>query len=196
MRKFLSLTLMAVCAALLVQPAFAADAPDMSSPKSTAIAFAKALQANDTDTLKAVCVGSDDEQKAVQTLGSAMSAMRRFKTACADKFGKDNALGGGIPDMNLVAEAEKAEFKVDGDTAKSVAKEGEPQKDQAVLKKIDGKWKVDLKSMGAELMTQAKQMEKFQKLFNDCAAEIESGKYKTVEEAAVAIQPRMLEATK
>src|SRR6476469_4723925 len=104
MRKFLSLSVAALFTALVLQPALAADAPDTSTPKAAAISFAKALQSNDATTLKAICVGGEEEQKAVETLAGAMGAMRRFKEACAAKWGKDNQLGGAIPDLNLVAE--------------------------------------------------------------------------------------------
>jgi len=170
---------------------------DLSTPKGAAVAFAKAIQNGDKEGVRAVCIGKDEEIKAVESMASAMGAIKKFRTACNDKFGADNILTKSFPaDQDLAAEAEKTEFKVDGDTATSVPKPGEDAKDKATMKKVDGKWKLDVASIGKDKLAQAGQMAKIGKVLEDFAAEITAGKYKTVEEAAVAMGPKMQEAIK
>jgi hypothetical protein len=190
---------MIACAAAIPSFVRAADekAPDLSTPKGAAIAFAKAVQDGDKAGVRAVCIGNDEELKAMESMAGAMGAIKKFRTACDDKYGKDNLLTKNFPaDQNLTAEAEKAEFKVEGDIAKSIPKPGEDQKDQATLKKVDGKWKIDVASIGKDKLAQAGQMAKIGKVLEDFAAEITAGKYKTVEEAAIAMGPKMQEAMK
>src|SRR5258707_810347 len=88
---------MIACAAAL--PAFvrAADAPDLSTPKSSAVAFAKALSTGNKEGLRAVCTGTEEELKSIDAMASLFSGMKKFRDACTDKFGADNILSKSFP---------------------------------------------------------------------------------------------------
>src|SRR5687768_13352175 len=87
------------CAAALPSAVRAADAkaPDLSSPKSAALVFAKAITEGDAAAIRAVCHGTEDELKAIESMANALASIRKFRNACNDKFGKDNVLSKGLP---------------------------------------------------------------------------------------------------
>ena len=159
-------------------------------PKDVAVAFAKAIMAGDKKATHDVAAGTEEQLKTLDTMTDAMHAILKFKEACDKKFGADNVLSknmaGGMPD--LVAEVSKSEFKVDGDSVTVVDKDKPDDKHPLKLKKVDGKWKVDLSAMGDD----AKDMPPgLVKTFTELTADITDGKYKTAEEAAGAFAQKM-----
>lgn len=196
-RKALSLSLAVVLGTLVSSAAVAKDAPDLSSPKAAVATFSKAVVANDLETIKASMVGTDEHRKIVAGMADLMAAMRKFKAACASKFGEKNELGGGIPsDADFVADAAKTEYQIDGDVAKALPRDGRKSEDFTSLRKVDGVWKLDFNTLSKEKLAEAQKLVKLTAAFKETAEEIESAKLKTIEEAATAVQKRMEEAAK
>jgi hypothetical protein len=196
-RKVLSLSLAALLAAFVAPAAMAKDAPDLSTPKAAVATFSKAIVDHDLETIKASMIGTDEQQKIVEGMADLLASMRRFKAACAAKYGEKNELGSGIPgDAEFLADSAKTEFTIEGDVAKPVARDGKKPEEMTSLRKVDGVWKVDFNTLAKEKLAEAAKLVKLNKVFAETAEEIESGKHKTVEDAATAIGPKMAEAQK
>jgi hypothetical protein len=196
-RKMFSLSLVAVLAAFVAPAAMAKDAPDLSTPKAAVATFSKAIVDHDLDTIKASMLGNEEQQKIVEGMADLMASMRKFKAACAAKYGEKNELGSGIPsDADFLADAQKTEYQIEGDIAKPLARDGKKPEEMTSLRKVDGVWKVDFSTLAKEKLAEAAKLVKLNKVFAETADEIESGKHKTIEEAALAIGPRMAEAQK
>lgn len=189
MIRFNSIKTPALLACLVL---FAAQVRAADEPKDVAVAFAKTIKSGDKKAAHDLCVGTPEQIKTIDTLIDMMSTILKFKDACDKKFGADNLLSknmaGGMPD--IAVEAAKAEYKVEGDTATAVDKAKPDEKNPMKLKKTDGTWKVDLASMGDDA-AQAAQAAPMMKIMAETTEEINAGKYKTVEEAAVAFGTKM-----
>ncbi|HLX61280.1 MAG TPA: hypothetical protein VKX17_08370 [Planctomycetota bacterium] len=159
-------------------------------PKDVAVAFAKAITEGDKKATHEVAAGTEEQLKTLDLMTDMLHGILKFKAACDAKFGAENVLSksmaGGVPD--LVDEVKKSEAKEEGDTVTFIDKAKPDDKHPLKLKKVDGKWKVDLSSMGDEAKDMPAGMGK---MFGDFADEINAGKYKTAEEAAVAFQKKM-----
>jgi hypothetical protein len=142
-------------------------------------------------------IGTDEQRKIVEGMADLMAQMRRFKAACAAKYGEKNELGSGIPgDDAFLADAMKTEFQIEGDIAKPLPRDGKKSEDMTGLRKVDGVWKVDFNTLSKEKLAEAAKLVKLNKVFKETADEIEAGKHATVEDAAKAVGPRLEEATK
>jgi hypothetical protein len=167
--------------------------PELTSPKAVAVAFAKALQAGDDAAIRMVSVGPDENLKAAVAVGRVMPALKRLRDACDNKFGAGNILSKTVAaGADLAAQAGEAEYHVDGDAATAVRKDRPNEKDPLRLKRVDGKWKVDLTSMGLGAAGVAAKASDLTKVFDDATAEVTSGTYKTAQEAVAAIAPRLV----
>lgn len=175
----------------------AADKVDFSDPKPVAVAFAKAMVAGDAKAVRATAVGTDEEFKTVEALGAIFPAIKKFKAACDAKFGPDNLLSKNMAaGQDPAAEVEKSDVKVDGDTATVTNKNKPDEKEPMKLKKVEGKWKVALSSMGKDAGGIAKKAPAVAKVFGDAAADIEAGKYQNAQDAMLGLAPKMAEAMK
>lgn len=183
-----------VCAGVSTQSAHAAA--DLSTPKGAAVALAKGVMAGDNAAIREASTGTEEEYKTAEAMGTVMSSMLKFANACETKFGKDNVLSksfaGQIPDLG--AKMEASEIKVEGDTATVIDKDKPNDESPMKLKKVGGSWKVDLSSMDADAKQFAVAGLKLAAVFNKAAEDINAGKYKSAEEAAVAIAPEMQKA--
>lgn len=190
MRKMRSLSFLvvALCSSL------ALAAPDLSTPKSAALAFGNALVGDDAAGLKASAFGSEAEFKTVEALGKMISAMKKLSDAASAKYGKDNIITKGSKDIDVAAELEKSELKVEGDTATIINKDKEEKNPMKLVKK-NGAWKVDLASLPKEGTEQLVQMAPaMAKAATEVVAEIKADKYKTADEAQQAIGTKMVAA--
>jgi hypothetical protein len=187
----LSFLVVALCATV----SMAADKADLSSPKSAALAFGNALVTGDSAALRASAVGTDADYKIVDSLGTMVSAMKKLSDAASAKFGKDNAITKSSKDMDIAAELEKSEVKVDGDTATIINKDKPDDKNPMKLKKTGADWKVDLSSLPKDGMEQiVKMAPAMAKAAAEVTAEINSGKYQKAEDAQQALGQKMLAA--
>jgi len=168
---------------LIAPPTRAADAPDLSTPRKAAIAFAKGVESGDMTAVKATAIGTDSDYKLVESIMGLIGANKELRAAAIEKFGEDGKQISTEDLSNISKQMEQGDEKIDGDTA-TVGKPDE--KDPMKLKKIEGNWKVDLASIPEkEQMTKA--MPKMRKVMTGAAADIKAGKYKTIEDAKTAV---------
>ena len=166
------------------------------SPKEVALAFAKALSAGDKKGMRELCVGSEEHAKTAEVLSDLVVGMEKFKKACVARWGPGNALSKGMSgDMpDLVALVQGSEVKVEGERA-TVVNTGKPDaKDPLKLKLVEGKWKVDLDSMGKDAAGEALKLQKIIKVLGEMADEIAQGKFPTEEAAGAAFGGKMMKA--
>lgn len=181
--------------ALFVAARVAVAGPDLSSPKSAAMSFAKALEAGDAATAKASAVATEEEGKFIDVMAGMMSGMLKLKAASIAKFGdagKD--IAGSSDDVEISKQIETAEVKEEGDVATLITKKDEGKPLQ--LKKVGGEWKVDISSM-----TQGEDVSKAMPLFKamseamtELTKEITDGKYADVDGAKTAFGMKMMAA--
>lgn len=190
-------TLPAVCFACLVLALAAgvgraADArPDLSTPKKAAMAFATALAAGDEQAMRAASTGTDEDFKGLLVLSETLRAMKRFQTAAVKKFGDDAKA---IPDMSaaMSRQIEASDEKIDGDTATLVNKD-RPDRHPATLRKLDGRWKMDLKSIseGPQFARMKETAAKATKAIDGVTADVAAGKFPTFQDAMRALDETM-----
>jgi hypothetical protein len=163
------------------------DAPtaDLSSPQSAAVALARAVQAGDGDGIRAAAIGSDQEVAGLLAMGKGQLAVEELCKACDEKFGKDNEVSRTLrKGADIVSVAEKATYTVTGDAATMT--EGPDDKSPTRLRKVNGKWKVELSSMSALSAGPDGKVAKApeaEKAFREAAADVRSGKYATLKDA-------------
>jgi hypothetical protein len=194
------------------RPASAAEVkPDPSTPKGAAAALFKAMQSGDAAAVRPLVVGTDRQVALFQAMVPLTGAFKALETAAVKKFGPEGKqiTGGGsatTPAADLEDELEAAQEKIDGDTAEltpkataaaDAGKTAAAAKPPMKLKRVDGVWKVDLASMPTEKLDTPASITLVQKmtgLARDTATEIDDGKYKTVDEAKLAFQQKILPA--
>jgi hypothetical protein len=192
------------CAAALVGLALAAGcgnkpgsggSADTSSPKSTANAFAKAVDSGDVATAQAVTVNDPDQQKAVEALVNTFSATKDFAAAVKDKLGDQGAamakgITANIP--NLSDTLKDGTETVTGDTATVSSKkaDGTQDPDPPHFKKVDGKWLVDMSASKDwnKMKGDIDQMNKQAQQMKDITAKIKSGEIKDMTQLNAAMQ--------
>jgi hypothetical protein len=108
-------TIIAVCTVLLL--AFAGGctaappprvASDLTTPKSAALTFLRAISAGDVETAKNACVGSEKEKSAVEALSTLITGLRAYDQAVTTHFGveatqTDTQLKQAISDLSDVS---------------------------------------------------------------------------------------------
>jgi hypothetical protein len=150
-------------------PIAATDALDPSSPRGVAAAFGNAIKTHDIATAKSLTTGSPIDQRIIDTFAAASAARTKLHEAAQKKFGKDELTttppspGRGPVGAERLSDMSQWEETIDGDTATlSMKNDGVPtpagppfNPDQPAtakpaelhLKKIDGKWKLDITTM-------------------------------------------------
>jgi hypothetical protein len=178
--------------ALVIASVARADAPDTSTPKKAAIAFAKAVQAGDMTTAKTLATGSDSEWKLIKMMSETMVAVKAFSAAAAEKFGDQGKLP---PDMamDLSADFESSDEKIDGDTATLISQKKPDDKYPPQLKKTATGWVLDLSNLekdpASAPLTQI--MPVMTKAMTTVTADIKAGKYATMQDAMTAFGQAM-----
>src|SRR4051812_28432552 len=152
-------TLVALCALFAATATFAEDKPDTSNPKGAVSAFFKAMEKGDIPEAKNMATGSQKQLAILETLVPLMSGFKQLENSAMKKWGEDGkkvlAEGqGGGASFNMDEELKNAKVDEKGDMAtitpgeqsKSAGKDKSPMK----LKKIEGRWKIDLASLPSE----------------------------------------------
>jgi hypothetical protein len=185
----------------LVKVPAAPPAPtdDLSSVRATLRTFAAAMERGDVAGVKLVSISDPKSDKLLDAMVPTVGSMKRLNDAAVKRFGEagksiasDKAKG-----MEFAKSVDDANIVIQGDTATATMKDS---KEPAKLKRINGEWKLDFVSaMGPE--TKNQNIEKIAPMFtgmtkaaNEGAADIEAGKYKTVEEANQAIGMKLMTA--
>jgi hypothetical protein len=169
----------------------------MQTPKYKAVSFAKAVQANDMATVRAVSTGSDAQYKTVEAMSLVFSAIRDYEAAAVEKFGE----AGKSKDMSLpdvVAETKGSDVKTEGDSATLINPKKPTDKHPMKLVRKDRKWYVDLSSMPVDGQTKVMSASapRMKKALEETAAEVRAGKFKTPQEAQAALNARMQAAVR
>ena len=168
---------------------------DLSTPKGAAKAFATAMQNGDAAAAKRASTGGDPQM--IDSLAKLSGSMKKLHDASVAKFGdqgKNLTGGGGGPDFSdWSKKIDDATIKEDGDTATLTLKDGgEPLK----LKKINGEWKVDVAPLTTEMASMGSAMvDSMSKAADETAGEINSGKYKTPQEAQQSLSTKMMSSS-
>jgi hypothetical protein len=154
MRTALLLTLLLLS---LVARAAEREKADLSSPKSAAIAFHRAMLAGDADAAKSTATGTPAQQQAIEAVVDTYATLRALGAATAQKFGPEvtkksfansvfeNGLSDAAAEQVLKQIADREE-RISGEVATLVPKKvpGQGAAPTIKLKRIDGAWKLDL----------------------------------------------------
>lgn len=200
-------TLVALCAILAAAGfrSFAEDKPDTSNPKGAVSAFFKAMEKGDIPEAKSMATGSQKQLAILETLVPLMSGFKQLENAAVKKWGEEGkkvlaeGQGGGGTSFNMDEELKNAKVDEKGDMAtitpgeqsKSAGKDKSPMK----LKKIEGKWKIDLASLPSEGLDDpnaTRILKAMGDIAKATAAEVDAGKYATAEDAKKAMGEKML----
>src|SRR5688572_1736618 len=174
------------------KPAAAAAAD--ATPKQAAVEWATALTSGDATTARTLMTGTEEQMKMMDGMVGFMGAAKNMRDAMKEKFGDDavKQAGGAATGMDpeeMKQKIDESTEKIEGDTA-SLTVKGEEQ--PLVLKKQDGRWKIDLNGPAmAEMQQASAMMAPMQKAMDETTAEIKAGKYKTVQEAQMAMGKKM-----
>ena len=129
------------------------------------------------------------------------STVVRLRDAAVAKFGEAGAkqFNGNIPDESHLGRIDAATEQVDSDNATVVVQGADGKPQSMFLVRVDGQWKISVtKGLGA---TKPDQMESklstltmTSKILSEVASGIESGEYKSADEAAGAVKQKVTHA--
>jgi len=192
---------LALCAMIaLNRPTLAQDyAAD--SPKGVASQFFKAMESGDAKAARSVATGSDKQLAMLDMLVPVISGFKQLENAAVKKWGEEArktlSQNGGGAGMDFEKQLKASSEKIEGDTATITSPSPDQQREPMKLKKVDGKWKVDMSSMKAENMDNP-QTSKMLQVMSDAAkataTEVEQGKYQSAEEAKKAMGQKIIPA--
>jgi hypothetical protein len=189
--------------ALLLAPL--ARGADDSTPKGAAEAFFKALEAGDAAKAKSLASGDPKQMELLDNLVPLVGNFKKMEQAAVKKFGDEGKKllsNGGSASFDIESQMKDAKVEETGDTAtitpakkeKEEGKNSDPMK----LKKVSGKWKIDMAAMpNAEQMDNPQAKKMFGAMSDAAKAmtvDIEAGKFKTVADAQQGFQQKMLAA--
>lgn len=203
-RRFTPVIALLALALLARAPAARAADADTSTPKGTAEAFFKALEAGDTDKAKTLASGDAKQMAMLDLLVPLVGNFKKMEQSAVKKWGEEGKKilqgdgPGSSPAFDMDSELKNAKVEEKGDTAtitpakKEEGKDNEPMK----LKKVAGKWKIDMAAMpnaeGMDDPNAQKVLKGMGDIAKTMAGEIDQGKYKTVVEAKEAFGQKML----
>ncbi len=171
---------------------------DWSTPKAAAKTFAYAMEHGDAEVVRTSCLADAKQGKLLDALVGSLKGMKSLREAVTTKFGaealKTFHLDGG--EEKISDEVDNAEVKEEADTATLTAK-NKPDEKPLTLKKVDGKWKVDLSFMSAQMQDMDKTLMMINasaSVMQSVAADIQSGKLSTAKQAEDEFGSRMMAA--
>lgn len=189
-----SLALLAFCVAgAVLTTAARAEAPDTSTPKKAAVAFANALTAGDMDAVHKLATGNDAQFALVKSLSDVIQGFKHLDAASTKKFGDAGKLPKEMS-MDIAADFASAEEKIDGDKATLVLKSKPDDQFPPTLKKTGDSWIMDLSNMDKDpsAAEMTKMLPTMTKGLETVAKNIDAGKYKTFAEAMADLQTQMM----
>lgn len=173
-----------------------AGSNELATPKLGALAFIRAMEANDMAAFRAVTIGADDDYKLFEPLLGMVGAAKQLEKAAREKFGKGaRVVVRESPAVELEVHVQESDVKVTNDTAVLTHK-GEEGADPLTLRHTADGWKVDLTAIAnrQQMASTATAMARMQQVLADTASEIRDGHFKTPEEAEQAVVKRMRDA--
>lgn len=177
-----------------------ARASDESDIKSAAKDFAVAFSQGNAAEAKAHATSDDTTVAVIESIAPVVAASLKLHDASVEKFGKDGEQvvqnpARGISDWSK--HADDAVVKVQGNTAtlseNPGASDAAPKGQPLHLKKVGGKWKVDLSSFpnGQKLKQQAPALNATATAYSEAADEVKAGKYQSAAEARLAVAQKV-----
>ncbi|HEY7119994.1 MAG TPA: hypothetical protein VH475_25625 [Tepidisphaeraceae bacterium] len=173
--------------------------PDASTPKGAAKAFFKAMETGDAQAARSLASGSEKQLAMLDLLVPVVSSFKQLENAAVKKWGEEGrkqlAQGPGAGGFDFEKELQAAKEDVSGDTATITSANTAQQKEPMKLKKIDGKWKIDMSTLPSEGLDNP-QAGKMLKAMSDAArstaTEIDQGKYESAAKAKEAMGQKIL----
>ncbi len=172
------------------------ESPDSAEARKVVVAYFNAMFIGDPKTMRDLSVGIDEHTKNLDSICESVNAMIKFRIAFAAKYGADQAnrdyfkeLSGEADLPEFLDSIKEAKFVIQDNTATLGGEERihSPPK----LQKINGKWKVDLATIGELLAETAKDAARLKKALSDTLSEINAEKYKTADEAEKALKEKL-----
>src|ERR1700679_2108760 len=102
---------------MVTLPARAADAPDLSTPKKAAVAYARAIESGDLTAVKTTAIGTENDFSYIESIIGLIGANKELRAAAIEKFGEDGKQISKDDLSTISRQAEQGEEKIDGDTA-------------------------------------------------------------------------------
>jgi len=169
-----------------------ADGPDRSTPKKTAVSFGKALSAGDMETVHQIATGTDAEFALCKAMAETIQASKRLNEAATKKFGDDGKLPKEMS-MDIVADFEAADEKIDGNTATLVMKGKADDQFPPTFKKDGDNWKLDLTNLDKDPASagMAQMFSVMAKAMDTVTKNVNDGKYKTFPEVMADLGAQM-----
>jgi hypothetical protein len=169
-----------------------AGEPDRSTPKKTAVSFGKALSAGDMETVHKVATGTAAEFALCKSMAEMIQASKRLNEAATGKFGDDGKLPKELT-MDIVADFEAADEKIDGNTAALVIKGKADDQFPPTFKKDGDNWTLDLTNMDKHPASagMAQMFSVMTKAMDTVDKNINDGKYKAFPEVMADLAAQM-----
>ena len=141
---------------VIALPARAADAPDLSTPKKAAIAFAKGVESGDMTVVKATAIGTDSQYKLVEAIIGLIGANKELRTAAVDKFGEEGKQITNDDLSNLSKQLEQADETINDDSGdRRQDQRGRPDETEKDRRQLEGGLGLDSRE-GADDQVHAK----------------------------------------
>ena len=176
----------------------AVELPELATPKTAAIAFVRAMEADDMEGFRKVTLGNEDDYKLFEPLLGMTGAAKKLEKAARTRFGKDGSkVVRESPAVELEVHVQESDVKVNGDSA-VLRHKGDGDADALPLKKTAAGWKVDLTAIPnrQQMTAAAGGMRQMQQVLEQAAADILDGQFKTPDEAEKSVVARMSEAAR
>jgi len=177
-----------------------ASADDQADIRTSAKSFAKALVDGDAGAAKHYSVNDTTSEKALDLMAELTKARKSLIDAAVAKFGdegKNVTLGGANESRQeaLGTDLDNAIIDVHGDNATARSKDGNDAR-PVYFKKEASVWKMDLTKLAnfASVTQRGTQMHMISSAYSSTSAEIRDGKYKTAQEAKMAVREKIVAA--
>jgi len=196
-RKFTWPVALCALALLCCRVALAAD----DDPKGVATAFFKAMETGDLPAAKALAVGNEKQLAVLDVLVPVFHSFKQLEAAAVKKWGEEGRKtltegpGGGL---NIAEKLKNAKVDVKGDAATITPVDTKPddKNNEMKLKKVEGKWRLDMASIPAEGFDDPKALKMFKgmaEIAQTTAKEVDQGKYASANDAKQAMGQKILQ---
>jgi hypothetical protein len=169
--------------------------PDYSSPKNTAVTFARAMENGDVKVAQEASVAGGMEVDLVEAMTKATCALKQLGTASQAKFG--DAGQGILRDAGKLDASEslaRGEVVFDGDERATVTPPD--GKSPVPVQKVDDDWKVDIGALirGDDVIHSIPLLNAVASAANEIRPKVEAGKYAKADDVKADLQTRLAQA--
>jgi hypothetical protein len=169
--------------------------PDLSSPQAAARSLYQAMQAQDGDAIvRTFYAPRHQDQELARAFADLIVSGKKLADAAKSKYGTTGeAIGAGTVGPEELAQLDRADVKVNGDTAAMTI----PGRAKPVTfhRSPDGRWQLVLSDFagGAEgdVARQSVLIKKVSEVLEEAADEVRTDKYPTAQAAESAIQGKL-----